>query len=546
MKLKLKPLIISASIILLTGCVSAFQAIDEIKSKIGEDVSGSDRAINSFGQSPALSVLMQDNGVWVSGKSIQVADTLNPILALPIEIIMGNAGIDEIAEEITRRVQIPVNLAPEIVLAIKGQSSGASTGQMPPPNLFSMPGSPSVTPPAAQSNSSSAISKANYYTSLNHKGDLKGLLEILSAKMNINWNIENGELKLFRYTTDTFVIAAPHGESDFESKISTGGNKKTSSSGAAGGMGVQNVEADTELTSGVNAHQSPWDTVAAAAASMLSPEGKSALNEASGTITITDVKMNVDKVKNYITEQNNHYLAQAALSITVYLVQKNDDLNYALNYDALYQKVTGTTLSAVSPVGAAVAGAGSLSALILNAGSYSTNSEQAILEALRVQGDVTTLTTGSLTALNHRPSTVRVGTSEGYLKESGSTLAANVGATTNLKAGSVETGSYISVIPNIMDAERMTIQILINLSENEGIKEYKSGGSSIFAPKKNIREVVNPVYLKSGQTLVLGGIKAESSSSTENSLGDSWLLGGALKSKSTNATMVVVIKPVIL
>lgn len=539
------------------GC-SIFQTMDNIKQTISDTRDESQSNINGFGQHQNISVLLKDNGVWVSAKSIPVADTQNPILSMPIELITGKIGLDEIAEEITRRLQIPVRLGPEIILSMKG-NTGLNTNNITNtsanslfsgmPDIGTAAGSlPVPQPTIPQQNNQntnnqmmSPINKAIYYTNLNYKGDLKGLLESLSARMNVTWEIDNGALKIYRYTSETFTIAAPHGESDFESKMSTKGGSNTQ-----GSAENNSVESKAELNSGVKAHQSPWATIAAAATSMKSPEGKVALNESSGTITITDVKIAVDRVRDYIKEQNNHYLAQAAFSINVYLVALNNTHDLGINYDAFYKKVTGTAFTASSPVGAAVTGAGTLSALILNQGSGSTNSEQAIIDALSVQGDVSTLTTGSITALNHRPSSIRVGASEGYLKSSKLTLTNTVGATTALEDGTLETGSYISVLPNLIDAERMTVQIILNLSENDGIKEQKSGGSSIFVPKKSIREVVNPVYLKSGQTLVLGGLDAKTNSRDETSLGDSWLFGGVLKGKTSNTSMVIVIKPVIL
>lgn len=521
--MKSKSLTLWLSMALLSGC-TAFDVMKQNSEEIDKEVHQKDHLQLDFGNKQKSPVVLEDEGLWVSSASIPVIAEKPKILEKKIELSKGRIGLDEIAEEITRRLNIPVHLGAEIVLAMKGSVDQGSSEDN---NKVQVP----------------LINSSVYYTSLTYSGSLERLLETLAARMNISWEIKNGELKLFRYLTRTFAIAAPHGESGYASAIDV----KGASSDEAVTSNSSDVPGASEISAKILATQSPWQSILDVINTIKSPEGQIAVNEAAGTITATDVKIGIERIEEYIKQQNANYLKQVALSISVYSVEKTDDIGYGINWDVVYERLSDYSLSISSPVGAAISGAGSVSALILNDNTDKPGvSSSTLLEALRSQGKVSTITSGSIIALNHRPSSVRLGTSEGYLKSSETTLTTDVGATTALKDGVIETGSVMAVLPNIIDSESMTLQLSINISALEALREFTSNGSSIFAPKKSIKEINNPVHLKTGQTLVLGGLEDHSREIEERNLGESWIAGGGINSRQLNSSIVVVIKPVIL
>lgn len=526
--------------ILLSGCANTNQAMEDGNKRIANNIERTTAAKKGFASRNDDVVVLTDNGVWVSSKSVPIAVEKPAILSETISISKGHIGLDGISEEITRRLGISVRLGPEIIISMKGNDSSGgnqSSGDT------AMPTSTDTT-----NQSISPIDKSIYYTGLTYTGTLEGLLDVLSARMNVSWNIDDkGELKIFRYLTQTFVIAAPHGESEFDIGSSVKGT--TSAESATMGGGKNATAGASEISAKTSSKQSPWLNTAEAVKTFLSYEGKAAVNESAGTITVTDVKIVVDRVKEYIKQQNENYLRQAAISVTVYSIESTDDIGYGVNWGVIYEKLTEYSLAAASPVGLLGAGAGSVSALILEDSTKSSSfaGTNALFEALRTQGNVTTVTSGSVLALNHRPSSIRLGLSEGYLKSSSTTATANVGTTTSMLDGTVDTGSVMALLPNIIDSEQLTLQMSINISALIGqIREFKSGDNSIFAPKKSIMEINYPVSLKTGQTLVLGGLEDNSDSNNENSMVDSKLLGGGEHNQAKKSSIVIVVKSVIL
>lgn len=530
-------------VVTLSGCANAYKAMEANDTHVKSQIKQAETVKNQFATRQDQVVILKDDGVWVSNSSKPAEVEKPAILNEKIAISKGHIGLNEISEEITRRLGIPVKLGPEIILSMNGTDQDLNEDAM------GTVGSSDYVPTASTSGtqSSSLISKENYYTNLTFKGSLESLLNILSARMNVSWEINDfGELKIYRYLTKTFSIAAPHGESEFSSDAAT---KGTSSGGNSATSQSDDLQGSSEIKSKMIGTQSPWTDITGAVQSILSTEGKMAMNESAGTITVTDVKMAVDRAGDYIKEQNKHYLRQVAISVTVYDVESSDDMGFGVNWGAIYSKLTEYSISATSPVGLIGQGAGSISALILDdpTKSSSFGGSNAIVEALRTQGNVSTVTSGSTLALNHRPSSIRLGLSEGYLKSSSTTTTANVGSTTTLQDGQVNTGSFIALLPNIINSEQMTLQMYINISALIGeIKEFKSNGESLFSPKKSLMEINYPVSLKTGQTLVLGGLEDNSASNDENSVGDSWLAGGSKHANKKETSIVIVVKSVIL
>lgn len=521
----------------LSGCANTYRAMEENDKDIKSNISHVDKVKKQFASKQDTIVVLNDSGVWVSNKSMPAAKDKPAILNEKIAISKGRIGINEISEEITRRLGVSVRLGPEIILSMNGTDTNTtSNGSI--QGVGSTLGS--TTQPA------SPINKEIYYTSLTFTGTLESLLNVLSARMNVSWDVnERGDLKIYRYITKTFSIAAPHGESEYTTDNTSQGVASSDSST----LQSSDDSGTSEITSMTTGRQSPWTNVAAAVHSILSTEGRMAVNESAGTITVTDVKMSVDRAGDYVKEQNTHYLRQAAIEITVYDVESNDDMGFGVNWAAIYSKLANYSVAAVSPASLLGTGAGSISAMILD-DSGATSSfagTNVLVEALRTQGRVSTVTSGSTLALNHRPSSIRLGLSEGYLKSSSTVSTANVGSTTTLQDGTVQTGSVISLLPNIINAEQLTLQMSINISALIGqIREFKSNGESLFAPKKSIMEINYPVSLKTGQTLVLGGLEDNSASNNEKSMGDSWLAGGSNRSTKKRTSIVIVVKSVIL
>ena len=186
--------------------------------------------------------------------------------------------------------------------------------------------------------------------------------------------------------------------------------------------------------------------------SMITPGmGRVALSSSTGVVTVTDRPDSLRRIKAFISSENKRITRQVVLNVKVLSVSLNKNDSLGLNTAALFKTLSsqvGITTSFVNP---------NTSGVTTTAGVVSANSDspwagsQAVIDALSVQGQVTTITSPSVTTLNMKPAPILVGNQQTYLA-SVSTTAIQGGGTSQqaLTTGTISTGFNMVLLPYLM------------------------------------------------------------------------------------------------
>ncbi|WP_434152239.1 PilN family type IVB pilus formation outer membrane protein (plasmid) [Methylocaldum gracile subsp. desertum] len=465
--------------------------------------------------------------------------------------------LSEVAERITRTTAVPVRMLPEVTIStpLVSESVPSSAGLPPPPA-----GIPNLSLPSPTSSSSAGSSYVLPGLSpmrLSYSGGLSGLLDLIASKNNVSWRYQNGAVEIYKYVTKTLKVHALPGSSELSASVERGGTGTTTgSSGQPAGLGTAMTTTATGSTDGNTTTQtttinatalSAWKDLENSIKTMLGPDGKVVISQATGTVTITDTPQTVGQIENFIDETNRIMTKQVVVHYRVLTVDHNDSARLGINWTAVFNAMNknyGVQLSSMALPQAAV-GSAILQALIPNTATGEMAQfagSQILIDALETQGRVSRVTSGALTTLNNQPAPVQVVNEKAYLASVQSLQTANVGSSTALTPGKVVTGFSMNLMPHILDDDRVLMQYSINLSTLRGIFSVTSDSSTIQTPEVDTRTFMQKVSMRAGETLVLSGF--ERTGLTLDKTG-SFAKGGGQETSEDKATVVILITPIL-
>lgn len=482
----------------------------------------------------------------------------DPALRRQIAVNRTFVSAQDFAERITALTGIPVGVQPDVVpqnnngLANMGMPTGAvgavgATGlpSLPSPmtggmNTMGMPGM-------------YAPNASGFPLNLSYSGSVAGLLDSACSRMGVSWEMGNGEIKLFRYVSKTFRLSALPGDTSMNAGI---GNTTSSGSGATnGGTNASSQSNSSAQQAGVAfSGLSVWKGIEDSIKAMLTTNGKVIVAPALGTVTVTDTPASVSVIEKFMEKQNAALSQQVVVNVRVLSIDLNRGENYGINWDVVYNTMSknfGFGFSSGTP---AITGAAALTAAVLNTAGTSTNSSlqswqgsKALIEALSTQGKVSSVTSASITTLNNQPSPLQVGRQTSYLASSQTTLTTGV-ATTSLTPGSVSTGFSMTLVPHVIDGNKMLLQYAIDMSSLIAMNTLASGTTVIQSPDLDARTSIQRVMVSSGDTIVVTGFENSETTATTQGVIDSEnpALGGSVLGKRKKSTLVILIQPVLL
>ena len=400
-----------------------------------------------------------------------------------------------------------------------------------------------------------AVNAANDYDRINPKqitysGGFEDFLNTTLPTYGYHWEYqsESGSIRLFKYQTRTFRIAALPGDINFQSNIgNTATNASAGSSGGSSQSGGGGIASTSSQKTGVTSAVSIWSSIENAVKSMLSPSGKAVMSSATGTITVTDLPTVVGDIAKYIEGQNESLSKEVVINVRVLSVDVKNIDSYGINWNAVANsasRLSGALATSFAPISSG----GSLTTTIPASANGAAAGSSAIITALSEQGDVSELTSTSVTTLNNQPAPTQVGSQIAYLQSSTTTLTANVGTTTTLVPGTINVGYALNVVPHIMDNDDLFLQYSMDISTLVSMVQVTSGTSTIQTPTIDSKNLFNRVKLKSGETLALSGFEKITSSADSSGIGsaDNLLAGGNVNGTKSKSVLVVLIQPIVV
>jgi type IVB pilus formation R64 PilN family outer membrane protein len=388
--------------------------------------------------------------------------------------------------------------------------------------------------PDLQEKTNTENTAASARLKIKYEGPLKGLLNVMASRLSVNWEYLNGTLHFQRYVTRTFRIAALPGDVSMDAKVGSTTGSGGGTSGATGGPTSSMKMSNMSVLTGIE------NTVK----TLISSSGKLVVSPALGTLTVTDYPKNVSAVKQFIEDQNKSLTRQVTLNVRVLSIDIKKGENFGINWNSIYsnlQSQYGLTFNSATQT---IAGAGNMVMSIPGAASSEWAGSTALIQALSTQGRVSTLTSASLTTLNNQPAPLQLGKNTSYLASSQTTIAQGVSSTT-LTPGNISSGFSLSLLPHIIDEDRMMLQYAIDISSLLSLNTISTANSMIQAPDVDIRTSLQRVLINSGDTLVVAGfenseIAAKQSGAVHHSMP---VLGGSTLGKDEKTILIILIQP---
>ena len=344
------------------------------------------------------------------------------------------------------------------------------------------------------------------------QGSLSDLLNQVADAYDIGWDYKNGVIRLYQEVSKTFMLHALAAGITLDGSLETGTNSSS-------GLPTVNIEDTTELEI--------WDEIGEVLGNITGNRARLSLSPSTGTITVSGSPTTVDRVEEYLRQQNALRLRRVAVAIKVLSVEINNNSSYGFDLFAEVQDAFDNQPYQLSSVD------GSLSAgIIRQAGSFAGLTRSgtfddfaAVLSASEDIGHVAITNSGAVVTLSDQPAPLQIGRQISYL-ERVSASASGDSTGTSLEPGVVDVGLTMNILPRVIENNRVLMRLAISITDaEEPFQTFSSSDATIQLPEIETTGFLQNAVLSQGETLVLAGFERQQSGITDNrSLG--WLLGG--------------------
>lgn len=326
---------------------------------------------------------------------------------------------------------------------------------------------------------------------LNYSGPLAGLLDWLASQAQLRWSYEDERIVFRRVVTQYIQVktlpGALKGSTSFSSNISSGSSSLSSELGG-------------DL----------WAALQATLPLLVSGSGQFYLDTRLGMITVRDAIANVKEVERYVEQINQLFLRQVNIQVEIIQVDMNTEAQSGIDWGEVSRTLSsGAILRSSGPA--------------FNAGSTTSGSiglyrgdAQVLFKALERYGRVSNMYSAVLNTLHRQPVPLSVTNSKTYLRSISAGVVSTAGAVSSgptLSVADLNTGFTLSLVPAILDSNRVLLESSIGISSTRELQQYSTGtgfGQTVLQqPNVDNFQNVQRVSMSLGETLVLLGYQYE-------------------------------------
>ncbi|CAB3755901.1 PilN family type IVB pilus formation outer membrane protein [Paraburkholderia humisilvae] len=549
--------------LLLSGC-DTFRHASHIETSAQNDkttIAGHLNAVSQQ-QSHANDTVQYLSKQWVSLNPIfESAAAKLPRLDCGTMNIVTNEPVSvlEFGQVVTRKCGIPVHVTDDAMATIYNPDMTAGRVQ---PSPTPSPAGPVMVPPLPSFGQSANVKIADdHKIDINCRGcDLTELMDMVVSRLGVSWrpDEDNHSIRIYSIDTQTFpvhLIASGTDGSDTDmrsefqsgttqtngvSSTQTGGSSASSSNGSGSSSTMQStvVALKTSLWKEI---QGNLETIAG--------KGNVSVAPSMGSVTVTASHAKLDAARRYIDAKNKLFDKFVTFNVQLISVTITNTDSAGVSWDALYKTLTGKYGINVSNVFAAPTNAVNATFSILSTSGSPWGGTQAIVSALNEQGSARLLRSTQLPTMNLNAVATQTGEQDGYLQSATETQTAQVGTSTSLQPGTINTGFNISMFPYIREDNKIQLRMNINLSSLKGQpRVVTSGDSKIELPDISMPlNTSNTIRVKPGDTVMLAGQDYDDENSTRDGAGTAsfFALGGGVNVTKSHTMLVVLITPVL-
>lgn len=529
----MKPLMLAMIAVGLTGCAAtkeADQTFSESKVKVENTYQGgavkSSTSVLSEAKDPMANFGHAKKN-WVNPiplPKVSISDDRARLPALfkkNVSLTMpGRVSLVEVVSEIQRANEVKFEISQDVYSA-SGQGGQGKT----------ITSSGGVT-------GSDKEAVPVYVNDFVYRGSLEGALDLISSKSNTSWKWTGSSIKVYRYETKTYSIAALAGSLKTNTSVAMTGasNSGTGSSTTAQEQGVNRTSDVTK-----------WNEIKSYLFSMMSPNGTMAVLESAGVITVNDTPSTHLALAKAVQELNAVISKQIYVNVDVYAINKNTGDNVGVDWNIAWGAANSKFGLGYSNAGN-TASSGNFNIGVLKGPLQGTN---VILNALSTLGRASVMNQFALTTLNGEPTPVSSNRKIGFVDSVKRTPSTTVGVapTVEVTQSAVFAGIGLTVTPKVQPDGKILMEYSLNLNDVEEIKNFTTGSGdsvqTIQLPTTTVKSILQRASLRSGQTLVLSGFKQIVAKNNNSGVGSpsNILLGGKNVASNEEQYLVITITP---
>ncbi|MCW3587393.1 secretin N-terminal domain-containing protein [Burkholderia cenocepacia] len=544
---------------MLSGC-----GVYEIKR---DQAAITERAKANFADSPkSRPIVLVHESSLLMGEKIRASKPQPEIFNKPVVFKEKRAlTLSEIATWITQTVHVPTVVEPSAQSSAAQQAASSlpaamrsAGGPLPAGGIGTAPSLASPLPGFNQASTDATIF-APAPSAFQYTGMLGGFLQTVEAQFNVYSRYRDGVVSFFRTETRTFTVPTLPDVSSMSGSITTGSNGSSSSSGSQSASNSSSSSPTASGSSGggstgsggqsmqLDLQMQPWQTLQATTAAIAGPGATVVADKNLGVLTVTGTPQQCDRVEQWMKSLTAMYGKLIAIEVDIYQVQRTRGENYGMNLTLAYKGANGhtglTVTGAPAPNVSGNAKPLTFGASILGGTLTGTT---AAIQALSTLGNVTQLVSRSGVTQNGKQMGLQAAKRQSYVQSTSTTLAASVGSSTSIQTDTIVPGFTSSFIPKVVDG-RILIDFDMTMSDLIRLDTFTSGTgtsqSSVQLPLEQVTRFQQSISLKPGESLVLTGMRQQSTSVTNNGVGAPWmpLVGGGVDAQNGDTIISVVI-----
>ncbi len=540
----------------LAGCAVSYSDVADMReAKTKASEAQLKRSNTQLKQESSLT-RMSGNFLGDTPIDMPYASTLPPIFFE--NVIIRQRGLNfgtvsQAAKNIALATNLPVWTNPDVEAITAGTqpNPAAAAGAVPVggngiPLDLPLPPTGAGIGVSQTSSSALALAATKNIVRLDYRGQLLNYVNQVAVSGGVNWEYRDGGIYFYKLITKFFTLSnVSPGEVSVTDGMSKGGSAST---GQTGGQATNSGSFSSSSSVSMTGAYSIWKQLEPGLRSALTAAGKIAINEGTGTVTVTDTKEGVNRVKKIIEHENELLGRQVAVDVRVIKVSLTKTSQAGVDLNAIYTTLAGNTLGLIAPMTNTTSAAGSMTFKVGDSNSKFNGSSPAV-QALNQFGTIASDSTSTLITTNRMPAMTGAFATTGFLAQ---TTPAAGGATAGgtgvpgLTPGSATTGSFLRVTPTIKDNNTVLMSLSIDLSTLLGIGSASTGSGQTlqqiqWANTDGTKSTSN-ILLNQSESMVMIGIGNEGvNSNATNSIS-----GGSAAGTKSKDLFVIIVSPRIL
>lgn len=363
-------------------------------------------------------------------------------------------------------------------------------------------------------------------------------------------------LRLVRGGTGSSSANIASGSSAGSSSGSSGGSSSSSGSSGGGSSGSDGA--------GISINQSDtvrfWEELETQMTTMVTDKGKFVINRTAGQIFVTDQKTSLDRIRAFLSVVRTTLHRQVDIEARIYEVVLNDEYHLGVDWQNLMAKVGDYYLSSGGGLTPPVPSSSTIVQNPLGGGTPGTpalslamghNQTRLVVDALKEMGKLRIVSQPRIRTLNNQAAMIKVGLDKPFFRQTTETLASTTTTQeTTIEVQVVTIGTILSITPQISEDGFVSMDISPVITRLVGTARTPDGKTT--APEVDIKQTSSLVRMKSGTTVVIGGLIQDESYSTVRKvplLGDIPLIGRLVTGNYDNrrkTELVIFITPTVV